>query len=115
MAYDIIIGRNEKDKKNLGKEGSVFLGKTYVQMGNVVSLANPVYLDVARNHTILICGKKGSGKSYSMAVMCESILDFPDEIKNNLSVIIFDTMGIFWTMKYANKKDESILEEWGLN
>ena len=114
MAYDIIIGRNEIDKKNFGKEGTVFLGKTYVQMGRVTSLANNVYLDVARNHVILICGKRSSGKSYSMGVMCESVLDFPEEIKNNLSIIIFDTMGIFWTMKHANKKDEALLEEWGL-
>ncbi len=114
MAYDIIIGRNEEDKKNFGKEGSVFLGKTYVQMGRVTSLANNIYLDVARNHVILSCGKRSSRKSYSMSVMCESILDFPDEIKNNMSIIIFDTMGIFWTMKYPNKKDEALLEEWGL-
>lgn len=114
MAYDVIIGRSEEDKKNIGKEATVFLGRTYVQMGRVTSLANNVYLDVAKNHVILICGKRSSGKSYSMSVMCESILDFPDEIKNNMSIIIFDTMGIFWTMKYQNKKDEALLEEWGL-
>ena len=114
MAYDIIIGRDENDKKKFGKEGAVFLGKTYVQMGRVTSLANNVYLDVARNHTILVVGKRGSGKSYSLSVMCESILDFPEEIKNNMSIIIFDTMGIFWTMKYPNKKDENLLEEWGM-
>lgn len=114
MAYDIIIGRNEDDKKNFGKEGAVFLGKSYVKMGNITSLANNMYLDIARNHTILLCGKRGSGKSWSLGVMCEGILDFPDEIKNNMSAIIFDTMGVFWTMKYANKKDETLLEEWGI-
>jgi uncharacterized protein len=114
MAYDIIIGRSEEDKKDFGKEGAVLLGKTYVQMGRVTSLANPVYLDVARNHTILICGKKGSGKSYSMGVMSEGVMDFPKEIKENVSIIIFDTMGIFWTMKHANQKDEALLEAWGL-
>ena len=114
MAYDIIIGRSEEDKGDFGKEGAVFLGKTYVKMGNVTSLANNVYLDVARNHTILIAGKRGSGKSYSMSVMCESVLDFPDEIKDNMSIIIFDTMGIFWTMKNPNIRDENLLDEWGL-
>jgi len=114
MAYDIIVGRSEEDKKLLGKEGAVFLGRTYVQMGRVTSLANPVYLDVAKNHTILICGKRGSGKSYSSGVMCEGIINFPEEIKENMSVILFDTMGIFWTMKYENKRDEALLEEWGL-
>ena len=27
---------------------------------------------------------------------------------------MIDTMGIFWTMKYPNLKDEDLLEEWGL-
>ena len=115
MAYDIIIGRSEEDKKLFGKEGTVFLGKTYVQMGRVTSLANSVYLDVARNHTILVCGKRGSGKSYSMGVMTEGVIDFPEEVKNNMSIIIFDTMGIFWTMKYKNEKDLNLLAEWGLD
>jgi hypothetical protein len=25
-----------------------------------------------------------------------------------------DTMGIYWTMKYANMKDKEILREWGI-
>src|SRR3989344_1921041 len=33
MSYDIIIGRDEADKKSLGDKGLVFLGKGYVKMG----------------------------------------------------------------------------------
>jgi uncharacterized protein len=38
----------------------------------------------------------------------------PDELKDKLAPVIIDTMGIFWTMKYPNKKDKTLLAEWGL-
>jgi len=115
MAFDIIAGRTEEDKERFGKNGLILLGKSYVKMGRNVSLSNPLYLDIAKSHTILICGKKGSGKSYSQGVISEGIMDLPDEVKENLSIILMDTMGVFWTMKYENKKDEDLLDEWGLD
>ncbi|NQV08359.1 ATP-binding protein, partial [Candidatus Woesearchaeota archaeon] len=38
----------------------------------------------------------------------------PKEISKNLSVLMFDTMGVFWTMKFKNEKDRELLDEWGL-
>jgi len=114
MAYDIIVGRDDSDRKKYGKESVVFLGKSYVKMGQNVSLSNNVYLDVNRSHTVMLCGKKGSGKSYSLGAIAEEMVSLPKEIKDKLSVLIFDTMGIFWTMKYANTKEEDLLDTWNL-
>ena len=52
--------------------------------------------------------------SYTMGAVAEGIYDLPDEIRKNLSVIMLDTMGIYWTMKYANQKEKELLDEWGL-
>lgn len=52
--------------------------------------------------------------SYTMGVIAEGLSDVPKEIANNLSIILVDTMGIYWTMKYPNLKDEDLLKEWGL-
>ncbi|MBL7100584.1 MAG: ATP-binding protein [Nanoarchaeota archaeon] len=114
MAYDIIVGRNEADKKLFGEKGVIFLGKGYVKMGRTTSLSNKIFLDVARSHVILVTGKRGSGKSYSLSVVSEGICNLPKNIAKNLAVVIFDTMGIFWTMKYPNEKDNKLLKEWGL-
>ncbi|MBS3097273.1 ATP-binding protein [Candidatus Woesearchaeota archaeon] len=114
MAYDIVIGRSEEDKNKFGKMGTILLGKHYVKMGQVTSLSNEIYLDVARSHVVFVCGKRGSGKSYSMGVIAEGMANLPPEISQNLAVVMLDTMGIYWTMKYANKKEESLLSEWGL-
>ena len=40
--------------------------------------------------------------------------ELPPEISSNISVVILDTMGIYWTMKYANKHEKNLLDEWGL-
>ena len=62
MAYDIIIGRSAKDKEKFGKEGSVFLGRHYVKMGQTTSLSNEIFMDVIRSHVVFVCGKRGGGK-----------------------------------------------------
>ena len=49
-----------------------------------------------------------------MGVIAEGITNLPAEIKNNMSVIMLDTMGVYWTMKYPNKKDALLLEEWDI-
>lgn len=114
MPFDLIVGRNDSDKKAFGMRGLAYLGKNFVTMGNYTSLSNPIYMDVARSHVVLVSGKRGSGKSYSLGVMAEALGDLGVEESGNISSLIFDTMGIYWTMKYKNLKDEELLKEWGL-
>ena len=112
--YDIFIGRSDAEKEKYGTQGAVFIGKHYVKMGQTVSLSNKVYLDVSKSHVVFIVGKRGSGKSYTMGVIAEGIHDLPDEIRKNLAVVMLDTMGIYWTMKYPNNKEKHLLDEWEL-
>jgi uncharacterized protein len=114
MPYDVIIGRNAGDKKDFGDRGLAFIGKTYVTMGNYTSLSNPIYLDIARTHVVLIAGKRGSGKSYTIGAIAEALSDLGTEESGNVASLIFDTMGIYWTMKYKNDKDSQLLKDWGL-
>ncbi len=261
MAYDVIIGRNAADKKAFGDRGLVFIGKSYVKMGQYTSLSNRILMDVVRTHVILVAGKRGcltentliftdkgykkikefndnddkvlsfdkekkefewenaklleypikneklleielkdnkkitltkehpllvekkgneetisliwveaenlkegdvlisvkdpfkeiepiiikkiseisnikkvydlsvdknhsfiangiishnSGKSYTLGVIAEELSNLPKEVSQNIGSLIFDTMGIYWTMKYPNEKDKELLEESGL-
>ena len=113
MVFDVIIGRSKKDVAKFGKRGTVFLAKQYVKMGQTTALSNPVYLDVAGAHVVFIVGKRGSGKSYTMGSIAEGLADLPQEIKQNLSIVLLDTMGIYWTMKYPNFQDAELVKKWG--
>ena len=112
--YDIIIGRGESDKKDFGKKGLVFIGKGYVKMGQYTSLSNKIFMDIARSHVVLVAGKRGSGKSYTLGVIAEELAKLPRESRENIASLIFDTMGIYWTMKYPNEKDKQLLQDWDL-
>ena len=114
MVFDVIIGRSKKDVEKFGKEGTILVGKQYVKMGQTTSLSNPVYMDVAGAHVIFVVGKRGSGKSYSLGTIAEGLSDLPTEIKQNLSIVLLDTMGIYWTMKYPNFQDAELLKSWGM-
>jgi DNA helicase HerA-like ATPase len=111
---DIVVGRDPDDLKKYGKKGCIFLGKHIVGKGNDYHLTNPVLMDVARPHIILVVGKRGSGKSYTSAVIAEEIIKLPEEVRNNLSCLMIDTMGIFWSMKNPNDKDLLLLNQWGM-
>lgn len=114
MPYDIILGRNASDKKKFGDQGLIHLGRGYVTMGQYTSLSNNLYMDIARSHVVLVAGKRGSGKSYTLGVMTEELSNLPPKTSSNIASIIFDTMGIFWTMKYKNEKDKLLLTDWKL-
>jgi len=114
MAYEIILGREEAERDKYGTLGTVLLGKHYVQMGQTTALAQNIFLDLNRAHVVFVCGKRGSGKSYCLGVIAEGIANLPEEQKSRLAVVMLDTMGIYWTMKYPNHKDETLLKQWGM-
>ena len=114
VVEDVIIGREPEDLKAYGKKGCIFLGKHIVGKGFDFHLTNPILMDVVRPHVVLITGKRGSGKSYTSAVIAEEISKLPPEVKNNLSCLMIDTMGIFWSMKNPNDRQLMELTDWDL-
>ncbi|MBD3319401.1 DUF87 domain-containing protein [Candidatus Woesearchaeota archaeon] len=112
--YKIVLGRSKSKLLKYDTRATVLLAKQYVQMLERSTASQPVYLDLDKAHVCFVCGKRGSGKSYTMGSIAEGIAD--SEVSENISVIIFDTMGIYWTMKYPNHKpdEERLLKEWGL-
>ncbi len=111
---EIVVGREPEDIQKHGKKGCVFIGKHVVGKGYESHITNPVLMDVVRPHIALILGKRGSGKSYTGAVLAEEIMKLPEDIKKNLTCLMIDTMGIFWSMKSPNEKDIELLSDWNM-
>ena len=111
----IIIGRGPADAKKYGHRGCILLGKKYQDTDVYKSeLSNPVFMDVSGAHVVSIFGKRGGGKSYTMGVIAEGFSLLEEKVKKNLSVILLDTMGIYWTMSHPNETDRKLLEEYDL-
>lgn len=112
VVAEIIVGREPQEQARLGSKGCAYIGKHVVGRGDDVHLTNRVLMDVSSPHIVLIVGKRGSGKSYSAAVIAEEIMNLPDDVKQSLCCVLVDTMGIFWSMKNPNEKDLFLLSEW---
>jgi hypothetical protein len=80
----------------------IFLGRE--------SNGEQIYLDDTRSRAVLICGKRGSGKSYTMGVFLEELMQH-----ENVLVVVADPMRNFHTMSLPNREQESALWEWGLS
>ncbi len=52
--------------------------------------------------------------SYTMGSIAEGLADMDPEVSKNLAFMMLDTMGVYWSMKYPNKKDDTLLKKWGL-
>lgn len=113
VLVDIVIGRDQEDIQKFGNKGCIFIGKHIVGEGEDAHYTNRIVMDVLRPHIVLVLGKRGSGKSYTGGVIAEEMMLLPEEIKQNLSCILIDTMGIFWSMKYPNERDFDLLAHWG--
>jgi len=93
-------------------------GKGLLSIGNYMALDHsrgaPVYLDALKPHAVLICGKRGYGKSYTMGCMLEELALLEPAIKKRLASVVIDTMGIFWTMSSPNTFETERLKNWSL-
>jgi len=111
---EIVVGRREQDLKQFGIKCAGYIGKHIVGKGDEAHLTNPMVLDLLRPHVMLICGKRGSGKSYAAGVIMEEIALLPEEFRKNLTVVMIDTMGIYWSSKLPNEQQVVLLDKWGL-
>jgi hypothetical protein len=114
MPYETIVGRSRDDFEKYQTQGSGYIGKHIVGTGEDAHLTTKVMFDLLRPHMILITGKRGTGKSYLGGLLVEEFCQLPDEVRKNMAVVMIDTMGIFWSMKFPNEQQMQELENWKL-
>ena len=96
MKKQYVLGRKEKRL-----EGLLNIGRYYALDS---SLGAEVHVDVLSPHIILICGKRGYGKSYTMGVFIEEISHIEKEVRDNHGVVYIDTLGTVVTMSFPNTR-----------
>lgn len=89
-----IIGRGEAD---IGDKPTGSLG-TYRALDG--SEGAPLHLDLNDPHAMLIVGKRGYGKSYTMGVVAESLARTPE-----VAPVLIDPMGVFATLAKSSSDD----------
>lgn len=83
------------------------MSKNTIIIGIDERKAENVALSISRARACLICGKRGTGKSYTLGVLIEAL----NQIGGVIPIVI-DPMGIFWTLAIENADPD--LSKWGL-
>lgn len=81
-------------------------------LGNDTLSEQSVYLTAAGARAVLVCGKRGSGKSYTVGVLVEELLNAGEQ---SVIPIIVDPMGVYHTMVQPNSSQQDELFKWGLS
>jgi len=84
-------------------EDSVLLGKD-MDSGDFVRIP------CGTSQRILVCGKTGTGKSYTLGVLVEELADLQNDI-----VLLVDPQGIFWSMCQANPSTAEVDGLWAFD
>ena len=66
-------------------------------LGHDLKTQQPVTLDASHARVLLVCGKRGSGKSYTLGVLAEELF----LCSPRPCILLVDPMGIFWTLGQA--------------
>jgi len=104
-SYDsenLVVGRTT----SLGDAAAVYLGK----LAEFEQMRRNVWLDCHGAHAVYVVGKRRSGKSYTLGVLCEGLaarswlrLGEPDQ-----AVLLIDTLNIYGTLHVrASAKEQS--------
>lgn len=80
-------------------------------IGQEMDGGEDVYIDASSARSILACGKRGSGKSYTLGNIVEEIHTETSDIVP----IMIDPMGIYWTMAEGNHDQRELLWDWGMS
>ncbi len=96
----IFIGRSKQIHDKYGRDGALLLGF----LAEEDNYGKYVYLDAIAPHVVFVVGARGSGKSYTLGVIAEELVN-----KNpNVASIIIDPIGIYWSMKYPNQDEAEV-------
>lgn len=82
-----------------------------LMLGRDIETQQSIYLDASGSRAVLVCGKRGSGKSYTLGVVVEELIAVGGD---SVIPIIIDPMGIYHTMVMRNTNQSDELFQWGL-
>ena len=108
MVREEILGREASLVEKFGKMGCAYLGKVVSYPGGRYEEVGAVYVDITSPHMILVLGKRGTGKSYTLGVLAEGFGLLEPEFRDKIALVVVDTMSVFHSLKTPNTNPSEV-------
>lgn len=102
LNIDEILGRSPGMAQRLGSSGCCHLGKNVSYPGGKYEEMGRTFLDIVSPHCMLVVGKRGTGKSYTLGVLAEGFAMLEDRHSKRVALVLVDTMSVFHSLKTKN-------------
>ena len=109
----IVLGRTRGEHSEFGNMGLMDIGVVgESQSVGENHLSRRIMMDSQFPHIMFICGKRGSGKSYTLGIIAEELA----KSSEGIGTVLIDPIGIFWSLKRENvsEKELQLLGSFGL-
>jgi len=105
-----ILGRDREAVAQFGTKGTCYLGKVVGYPAGRYEEVGSLFVDITSPHCILVLGKRGTGKSYTLGVLMEAFGLLEEDIRERIAVIAVDTMSVFHSLKKPNRNPLEVSE-----
>jgi hypothetical protein len=115
LSIGAILGRAQSFHNKYSDIGLGMVGAICESSDDILTsyLGMPVNLDLISPHVLLVAGKRGSGKSYSLGVIAEELADAMERQEIEVAVVIIDTVDVFRQSIEPNDEQDALLKKWG--
>ena len=116
LSIGAILGRVQNFHAKYSSIGLGMLGAICESSDDILTshMGLPVHLDLISPHVLLVAGKRGSGKSYSLGVIAEELANAMERKEIEVAVVVIDTVDVFRQSIEPNDDQKDLLCKWSL-
>jgi hypothetical protein len=111
----VVLGRSDSFHRKYRNHGLGMIGGVTETSDDILTslMGMPVNLDLMSPHVMLVAGKRGSGKSYTLGIIAEELARAMERREIEVACVLVDTVDVFRQMVDPNDDQSDLLEKWG--
>ncbi|TFG99636.1 ATP-binding protein [Candidatus Thorarchaeota archaeon] len=111
----VVLGRSDSFHRKFRAIGLGMIGGVTETSDDVLTslMGMPVNLDLMSPHVMLVAGKRGSGKSYTLGIIAEELALAMERREIEVAAVLVDTVDVFRQMVDPNDDQSDLLKKWG--